>query len=97
MTQNNREKKKKEKRRIRIKWKFFAYMMLFLLILLGLLWSFQVVFFERIYKSVKINEVKRAATTLSDNIELDNASLGNIASRIASNRDVCVLIYDQYG
>lgn len=97
MTQNNPEKKKKEKRRIGIRWKFFAYMMLFLVILLGLLWSFQVVFFERIYKTVKISEVKRAATTLSDNIELDNASLGNIASRIASNRDVCVLIYDQYG
>ena len=71
-------------------------MMLFLFLLLGLLWCFQVVFFERIYKTVKVAEVKIAANNLSENIELDNASLGNIAGRVASRNDVCVLIYDQY-
>ncbi len=71
--------------------------MVFLVILLGLLWSFQVVFFESIYKAVKITEVKRAANVISNNIELDNASLGNIANRMASARDVCVMIYDQHG
>lgn len=72
-------------------------MMLFLLLLLLLLWSFQVVFFEEIYKAVKINEIRGAAEVLSDNVELDNASLGNIADNIASDRDVCILVYDQYG
>ena len=82
---------------IGIRWKFFAYMMLFLFILLALLWCFQVAFFEEIYKNVKIAEIKRAAVELSMNTELDDASLGNLAERIASSCDVCVMIYDQHG
>ena len=55
MSPNNTEGAKKRKSPgIRVH--LFAYMMIFLLILLGLLWLFQVVFFEEIYKFVKIGE-----------------------------------------
>ena len=39
-----------------IHWNFFVYMMLFMLMLIILLWSFQIVFFEEIYKVIKIKE-----------------------------------------
>ncbi len=71
--------------------------MLFLLLLLGLLWCFQVAFFEEIYKSVKVSEIKRASANISENIELDDTGLANISGQIASKHDVCVLIFDQYG
>lgn len=71
--------------------------MLFLLLLLGLLWCFQVVFFEDIYEAVKVSEIKRASTNIAESIELEDTSLSNISSQIASKHDVCVLIFDQYG
>ena len=42
--------------RLGIHWNFFVYMMLFVLMLIILLWSFQIVFFEEIYKVIKIKE-----------------------------------------
>lgn len=101
MTQNNQlgqvNSKAPKKRRLGIRWKFFVYMMLFLLILLGLLWSFQVVFFEDIYKAVKVAEVKGAASILSECIELNDAEFSDVAENIASDHSVCVLSYDQFG
>lgn len=80
-----------------IKWKFFAYMMLFLLLLLGLLWLFQVVFFGEIYKSVRIAEIKSSSDALCDNIDLDNSALRSLAEQVADSKQVCVLVFDEEG
>lgn len=72
-------------------------MMFFLLLLLVLLWSFQVVFFEEIYKFVKINEIKRAADNISENCDLPTDKVDSLAERIAQNYEVCILVFDEYG
>lgn len=52
-----REKIRKRGSRIGIRWKVFSYLMLFLVILLVILWCFQVVFFGNIYKRIKTGEI----------------------------------------
>ncbi len=71
--------------------------MVFIVVLLTLLWSFQVVFFEEIYKKVKISEIERSADMFSKNVELDSSELNTLAGAIAVDRNVCVMVYDQGG
>ena len=72
-------------------------MMLFLMMLLGLLWLFQVVLFPSIYKSVRIMEIKSGANTLCENIDIGRAELESLAARVADDKHVCVLIFDEAG
>lgn len=83
--------------RLGIRWKFFCYMMLFLLLLLGLLWLFQVVFFGQIYKAVRISEIKNTAGLLSESIDSGDAELQTLALQYAREKQVCVLIFDEHG
>ena len=71
--------------------------MLFLLLLLGLLWLFQVVFFGEIYKTVRIAEITGAAEEIGKAAELDNLSLRNVTAGTAREKQVCVLVFDQDG
>ncbi len=88
---------KGKKRPVGVRWKFFTYMMAFLLLLLGLLWLVQVVLFENIYKTIKISEIRRAAEGISENIDLETPKIDTLAERIAQDREVCVLIFDEKG
>lgn len=71
--------------------------MLFLFLLLGLLWFFQVVLFGEIYKTVRISEIKSGTGELCQNIEFDNYKLTDMANEIAEEKQVCVLIFDELG
>ena len=73
------------------------YMILFLLMLLVLLWSFQVVFFEQIYKSIKINEIKRAAEAITANCDLETSKVSLLAERLAQDYELCMYIFDGQG
>lgn len=72
-------------------------MMLFLVLLLFVLWLFQVVFFGRIYKLVRVAEIKSAADELCDSIELEGTELAELARDIALERQMCVLIVSEDG
>lgn len=82
---------------ISVKWKFFGCMMLFLLLLLGLLWLFQVAFFGEIYKAVRIAEIKSSANNLCNDIDVSTVELQTLAIRTAKEKQVCVLIFDELG
>ncbi len=71
--------------------------MIFLFLLLGLLWLFQVVFFGEIYKLVRISETKNAARLLEGSIELEDYKILDISREISSEKQVCLLIFDEYG
>ncbi len=84
-------------KRISVKWKFVLYMMTFLLILLGLLWLFQVVLFENIYKSIKTGELRSAADSIAENAQLDVKEIDILAERIAQNNEICVMLFNSEG
>ena len=83
--------------RLGIHWNFFVYMMLFVLMLIVLLWSFQIVFFEQIYKAIKINEIKRAVDAITINLDQTDDKLDTLAERIAQDYEVCMYIFDAQG
>lgn len=85
------------KNRFGIRWSLFAYMLLFLFLLLGLLWLFQVVFFGEIYKTVRTNEIKNSADHLSEYVDLSNSEIRDAAEQISSARQVCILVFDEAG
>ncbi len=80
---------------ISIKWKIFFFLIGFCGILLFILWMFQMVFLENFYKSIKINDIKSAASTILKNIENDN--LTAIVDRISKGNYICIEILSKNG
>ncbi len=86
------EKKKRRNIRIGIKWKLSAYLAAFTLIIIALLWLFQVVLLDTIYKTVKTGEIKAAAVELTR--ALDNeAELEKAANKVADRNEVCIMVF----
>ncbi len=83
--------------RLGIRWKLFGYMMVFLAMLLGLLWLFQVALFPGIYKSVRIAQIKSSAAELAENIGLKRAELQSLSELIANDKHICAMVLDETG
>lgn len=92
-----RQNRKKYVSRLGIRWKLFGYMMLFLAMLLGLLWVFQVALFPGIYKSVRISEIKSGAAELAENVDLNRAELQSLSELVADDKHVCAMVLDEKG
>lgn len=78
-----------------IKWKIFMYLIGFCTLLISLLWLFQVVFLEKFYRTVKINEVKNSAAAITKNI--DNEGIEELLERIAESNEVCIEVWSMNG
>jgi len=74
----------------------FGYMMLFLLLLLVVLWLVQVVFFEQIYKSVRIAEIRRSGIEICESIR-NGEDFENVTQGIANERQICVTVLCETG
>lgn len=72
-------------------------MMLFLALLLGLLWLFQVALFPSIYKAVRISEIKSSAVELAENTDLNRAELQSLCELVADDKHVCAMVLDETG
>ncbi len=68
-------------------------MALFCAMIVILLWLFQVVFLEDIYKLIKRGEIKQSADVICENIDIEDEDLETLAARIAQENDVCISIY----
>ena len=66
--------------------------LIFSALLLTVLWLFQTVFLESFYKTIKTNQVKSCAYSLSDYIELD--SFNDLAAEIEEQNSMFVGVYD---
>ena len=69
---------------------FFGFL-IFVIVALVLLWLFQVVFFESVYKTFKINELRENAKTLSAYID-DDDLLSEKATEIAEKYSLCISV-----
>lgn len=93
----NRERQKP----ISIKWKIFLTLLLFTVIVIAVLWFFQVYFLENFYMFTKIKSVKKAANEVNSliidklNGEIDAKTYENQISEIAQDEDFCVIVYDE--
>lgn len=84
-----------KKHRISIKWKVFLYLLIFALVIALVLWLCQVVFLDRIYKAVKMNEIKDDAIIITR--ELNSQKLGETVERVASAHNSCVSVLEMNG
>jgi len=80
----------KNKIRLSIKWKVFLYLLIFALVIALVLWLCQVVFLDRIYKAVKIREIKKDAVKITRN--LDSGDLGSVIEESAIAHNSCVSV-----
>ncbi|MDD3383791.1 MAG: HAMP domain-containing sensor histidine kinase [Bacilli bacterium] len=87
------KKIKRNLNNLSIKWKIFYYLFGFCAILLIILWLFQTTFLESFYKSIKLNQIKSNATTISKNIDNDN--LVDLIKDISMSSDSCIVIVDK--
>ncbi len=72
-----------------------GFMCLFCIVMILLLYLFQVVFLEQFYKTVKYNEIKTSTTVIEKN--LDNDELETLMARISQENDICIGLYTSEG
>ena len=66
-------RKEKVREKISIKWKVFLYLLSFTVILLAILWVFQICYLDTFYKLIKNREAKNALEKVID-IEKESPS-----------------------
>ena len=104
MKQKNKQKPDflpKAKKPISVKWKIFVTLVFFIIIIIAVLWFFQVFFLEKFYMFIKSNSVKNAANEVNEVITqkldgtMDADTCKTKISSIARNGDFCVIVYDE--
>ncbi len=76
-----------------IRMRIFLYLLLFVAVLIGLLWMFQIVMLDDFYRMLKTATLKRSAETIVQNI--DNPELQTLVERISQENDMSILILDE--
>lgn len=71
-------------------WKYF---LLFSLLILGFLWTFQVLFLNKYYRYIKIKDVKTVAKAIK--YHQQEKSLEETINKLAYDKSVCVEVIDQ--
>ncbi|MCD7775820.1 MAG: HAMP domain-containing histidine kinase [Firmicutes bacterium] len=89
---NGREKIKKPRTGMSIKSKILAYMLLFVVIILVLIWGFQIFLFDYIYSSVVTSRLSRQADMIENHLD-DSDGLERIVTAIGYDEGVCVSVY----
>lgn len=80
-------------KKLSIRWNLFSYFLLFSVIMLILLWIFQILLLNDFYKSIKINELKGVANELTKNTISFNSEFENSLAE----KDICMSILSRNG
>ena len=90
-------RKEKVREKISIKWKVFLYLLSFTVILLAILWVFQICYLDTFYKLIKYREAKNALEKVIDiEKELPSDAETQIDS-IAAEGNLSILVADSEG
>ena len=75
--------------KMRLKWKVFIYLLGFCSILLVILWLFQTVFLNDMYKFIRTRELNQVIERVGR--EIENADLNNVLIRVQLENDILVM------
>ncbi len=75
-------------KKLKLQWKAFAYMLGFCGLLLFILWLFQTVFLNDMYKYIRKKEIKNAMELVEENINSPN--LQTILQYLSDNKDILI-------
>ena len=90
---------KKKRRGGGVKRKIIVYLVIFVLFVLALLWTFQIFLLGSIYSSIVENTLERSAEAIADALERGDA-LGDVVSDISEENEMCISVYsfsNRYG
>ncbi len=90
-------KKQKERRPAGMKLKMFGYMAAFIAIVIAVLWLFQIVLLDDIYKGTVTAETKSIASAISVAARLDITDYRQKVYTIAAENSTCVSVYEIRG
>ena len=69
------------------------FFLIFSIVIIGILWIFQIIFFNSFYKIQKINDIKVVADKIKQ--EQNNKNLYNEINNLAFDRSVCIEVIDK--
>lgn len=78
-----------------LQWKIYLFLLSFCALLLLILWLFQVVFLDDIYKAIKIKEIKSDANAIIKTINANNYE--ELIDQISNSKDICIEIITKNG
>jgi signal transduction histidine kinase len=78
--------------RVSIKWRIFIYLTGFCVLLLGLLWAFQILFLEQFYKAVKTLEIRRDAGAIGGYVSRNQWDM--LVEAVSARDDLLVEAWD---
>ncbi|WP_457945118.1 ATP-binding protein [Caproiciproducens sp. LBM24188] len=82
-------------KRIGIKWRIFGGFAIFTLLILVLLWMFQVVFLDNFYKFIKTNEIRSSAESLVETMNSDDFI--DTVNSICQNTQINIMVTNEKG
>lgn len=85
----------KHRKSLSIRWRIFIYLIGFTVLLLALLWYFQIVHLSRFYQQIKKNELTDVAELLEKNLDSDN--MEEYFAELAEDYDMSVNLLDELG
>lgn len=92
-----KHKRGKIREKISIKWKVFLYLLSFTVILLAILWIFQICYLDTFYKLIKNREAQKALTQVVDILKSEETDIETEIDRIAAEGNLSVLVTDTSG
>ena len=82
---------KKTNKELSVKWGIFTCFLTFSLIMIFLLWLFQIVLLDDFYRTIKTKELFSTADTIEKSINSD--FLDTTIEGISNRRDICIMLY----
>lgn len=93
--QSTETKPKVKKRTISIGWKLFAFLIAFVILMLGVIWLFQIRLLDYFYQKTKYKELETISSIISDYVGTD--TLSDAAYSCAVDYSTCIRIFRQTG
>lgn len=75
--------------KVRLKWRVFVYLLAFCVLLIGVLWLFQTVLLNGMYKFVRRGEINQAIALVDENI--NNPQLMTIIDELKNSKDIIIM------
>jgi len=87
--------KQTKQKEVGIRWKLFAFFTLFSVVMLLLLWLFQIVLLKDFYRFIKTSEISQ--TTEEIEKKINSHDLEDTINKISRNKDICISLFNSSG
>lgn len=92
-----KRKNRKIREKTSIKWKVFLYLLSFTVVLLAILWVFQICYLDTFYKFIKNREAQKALTQVVDILKSGEEDAESEIDYLAAEGNLSVLVTDTDG